>query len=374
MNRKHIIALIACFAAGLFFYLQKATSHQPGQEAPYVNVYNWYGMIPHEVLRQFEKETGIRVRYDLYDNNEVLEAKLLASNSGYDVVFPSASPYVARQIAAKVYQPLNKALLPNLVGLDPVIISQMNVADPGIVYAIPYYWGTLGFAYVKETIDQLIPNAPYDSYRMLFDPAILGQLKGCGVSFLEEAVDVIPLTLAYLGLNRNSDSLEDLEKAYQHLLELRSSVRRFNSARFITDLVMGDVCLAQAWSGDIQAAETQAKELGKTIVYVVPVEGTTLWIDAVAIPTGAPHPLNAHRFIDFILRPEIAALITNATLLPTAVTKSLPLINPEILKNPTIYPSEKVMKRLHLDKPQNTKESLAYDRARTRTWAKVRLG
>lgn len=343
------------------------------QEEACVNVYDWYGMLSREIIQQFEKETGVRVRYDLYDNNEILEAKLLASNSGYDVVFPSASPYVARQVAVGIYQPLNKSLLTNLGKLDPFIETQMRLVDPDLKYALPYYWGTLGIAFDVDKMNALLPGVPQDSYDLLFNPENLKKLAPSGVSFLEEAIDVIPLVQNYLGKSRDSTEERDLEGACQHLLKLRPYIRRFTSGRFINDLVMGDVCIAQGWSGEAQQAEEEAKEVGRNIKYIIPKEGTTLWIDCIAVPVGAPHPKNAHLFINFLLRPDISAKITDHTRIPTAVQESYKLVDAHIRNNLNTFPSKEVMKKLHLDKPQTDEKSMNYDRLRTRAWAKVRL-
>ncbi|MDP3371596.1 MAG: extracellular solute-binding protein [Candidatus Paracaedibacteraceae bacterium] len=362
--------IISIFFISLFFYI---FPNKKKYEDAIVNIYDWYGMIPAEVLQEFEKETGIRVRYDVYDNNEVLEAKLLASNSGYDVVFPTASPYVARQIKVGIYQPLNKQLLSELNGLNKEIVEQMQSIDPGLMYAVPYYWGTLGIAYDKDKLKERLPNVDLESNEILFNPENLKKLKSCGVSFLEEAIDVVPLVQAYLGSSSDSENDEDLKKASDHLQKLRPFIRRFTSSRFINDLVLGDVCVAQAWSGDAQQAEIDAKELKRNIAYIIPKEGTTLWIDCMAIPVGSPHPINAHKFINFLLRPEISAKITNKTKLPTTIDAAFPMIEKAIQKNKSIYPNKEVMKKLHLNKPQTSHESLKFDRERTKAWINIRL-
>ncbi len=364
-----IFILVSVFFMGwLFFKPVKKT-----EEESCVNIYDWYGMLTREIIQQFEDETGIRVRYDLYDNNEVLEAKLLASNSGYDVVFPSASPYVSRQIAVGIYQPINKALLTNLGKLNPFIEKQMRFIDAEMKYALPYYWGTLGIAFDVDKISALLPGVSQDSYDLLFNPENLKKLAPYGISFLEEAIDVFPLVLSYLGKSRDSMNANDLEEAYQHLLKLRPYIRRFTSGRFINDLVMGDSCIAQGWSGEAQQAEQEAKDVGRNIKYIIPKEGSTLWIDCIAIPVGAPHPRNAHIFINFLLRPDISAKITNQTKIPTVVQEGYKLIDAHIRNNPNIFPSKEVMAKLYLDKPQVDEKSIYYDRLRTRAWAKVRL-
>jgi putrescine transport system substrate-binding protein len=366
---KKVLLVIACALTFAVFHKKNTIR----EEESVVNVYDWYGMIPVEVLLEFERETGVRVQYDVYDNNEVLEAKLLASNSGYDVVFPSASPYVARQIHAGVYQPLNKAALSNLTHLDPMIVKHMDKVDPHMVYAIPYYWGTLGFAYDEEKVKSSLSHVDLNSYAVLLDPENLKKLAPFGVSFLEESIDVFPVVLRFLGKNPNSQNVNDLTLATDHLLKLRPYIRRFSSARMMNDLVMGDVCLAQTWSGEVQKAEEEAKELNRSIRYVIPKEGTTLWIDCIAIPKGAPHPKNAHIFINFILRPDISARLTNETKLPTVMLKALPMVDEKIRHNPIIYPPKSVMVQLQLDQPQFDEAGIAFDRLRTRAWAHVRL-
>ncbi len=368
ISRFLFVFVLSAFVGWLFL---KPAKNQ--QEEACVNVYDWYGMLTREVIQQFENETGIRVRYDLYDNNEILEAKLLASNSGYDVVFPSASPYVSRQIAVGIYQPINKSLLTNLGKFDPFIERQMRIVDSELKYALPYYWGTVGIAFDVDKLNALLPGVSQDSYELLFNPENLKKLAPYGVSFLEEAIDVFPLVQNYLGKSRDSTDENDLEEAYQHLLKLRPYIKRFTSGRFINDLVMGDTCIAQGWSGEAQQAVEEAKDVGRNIKYIIPKEGSILWIDCIAIPVGAPHPHNAHLFINFLLRPDISAQITNHNNNPTAIEESYKLVDEHIRSNPNIFPPKKVKAKLFLGKPQTDEKSMNYDRLRTRTWAKVRL-
>jgi putrescine transport system substrate-binding protein len=362
--------LVLITGIGLSVYFQPVSSSAP--EELVLNVYNWYGMIPKDVLDDFEAETHITVHYDLYDNNEILEAKLFSGNSGYDVIFPSASPYAARQIEAGVYQEIDKSLIPNLNHVDPVIYEQLRLVDPRLTYTIPYYWGTLGFAYVEEEILKRLPDAPVHSYRLLFDPDVVSKLADCGVTLLDEAVDVYPAVLTSLGKDPRSDNLEDLEQAHQQLTKIRPFIKRFSSSRFVTELVGGESCLAQAWSGEAQLAQSRADAAGKKIHirYVVPKEGGSLWIDVIAIPKGAPHPKNAHKFINFLLKPEISARVSNTLKLAIANQAATPYIKEEIQGDPTIYPKPEVMETLKLDKAQR----LTYERYRTRLWTQFRLG
>jgi len=353
--------VMALVAAVLFFVYKAVLSDSESKR--YVNVYNWYGVIPASVLKQFEKETGITLRYDLFDNNEVVEAKLFSGNSGYDVIFPSASPYVVRHIKTGIYQKINKELLPNLKHVDPQINEKMRLADPNLEYAIPYFWGTFGFIYVEEEVKKRLPNAPVDSYRMLFDPEVVSKFADCGVTLLDESVDIYPAVLTYLHKDPLSASLADLELAQQNLMKIRKYIKRFSSLRFINEIVAGDSCVAQAWSGDAQTAQEKAEEVGRNvhIKYVVPKEGGIIWIDCMVIPNGAPNVKEAHEFINFLLRPDISAKITNEVSVAIANRDSLAYVKDSIRHDPTIYPTGEVLDGLTLDKPQ----SLDYERLRT---------
>lgn len=362
--------LIAIIFAILWHFIYSPTAPK---EDDYVNVYDWYGMLTKEIIHQFEQETGIKVRYDIYDNNEVLEAKLLASNSGYDVVFPSASPYVAWQIQAQVYQPINKKLLTNLKGIDPQIVEKMQDIDKDMTFAIPYYWGTIGFAVNVDKVDKLLPNVNLETLSNLLNPDILKILESHGISLLEEAVDIFPSVLIYLGLDPLDTDHITLTKVIKHLKLIRPYIKRFTSSRFINDLVMGDICLAHAWSGEALQAIQEAKESGKNLKYILPQEGGILWIDVIAIPAGAPHPHNAHKFINFMLKPEVAAKISQIALIPTSVMAAKKILPIDIQNNPGIYPSKEMMKKLFLNKPPKSVKELTYERERTRAWAKIRL-
>ncbi len=357
--------------AGILLFITTRT-WQPFEKGV-VNVYCFYGMIPPAVIKQFEQETGIRVRFDIYDNNEILEAKLFATNSGYDVVLPTCPPYVGRQIAAGVYQPLDKSLLTNLGPLEPIIVEKMQSVDPGLIYTVPYYWGTVGMAFDYHKVKKILPEVDLESHDLIFNPENLRRLATYGISFFEEAIDVFPLILLYLGKNPNSDDRKDLELAYEHLKKIRPFLRRFTSSRFINDLVMGDVCLTQAWSGEAYQAILEAKEFGLDLRYVTPKEGAGLWIDCFAIPNGAMNPKNAHAFINFLLRPEIAAQITNQVYLPTTVLSSLILVDPYLRNHPAIFPPQNRIKRLGLYQLPSHKSTASYERERNRLWAKIRL-
>jgi putrescine transport system substrate-binding protein len=372
--RKFKIYTLLTLSVFLFFgYFMFSWYTNNVEEKFFVNVYDWYGLFPKDVIRDFEKETGIKVRYDVYDSNEVLEAKLMATNSGYDVVFPSASPYVARQIQGGVYQKINKAKLSNLKNLNPQIVKEMKIIDPQMDYALPYYWGSLGILMDLRKVSELIANPKSLGYKLILDPENMKKLSACGVSFLEEAIDVFPAVLRYLGKDGNSQKVEDLEKTFAILMNVRPFIRRFSSSRFINDIAMGDVCLAQAWSGESLRAQELGRLLGREIIYYIPKEGSSLWIDCIAIPEGAPHPNNAHIFINFILRPDISARITNSNKIPTVIVDGYKLVEKEIRENQTIFPPKEILENLFIDKPLLTPEAQDFDRKRTRYWARVRL-
>lgn len=364
MRRHFLRFLLVVLVCALVFWYKNSPSYA------YVNIYNWYAMLPADVLEDFTRETGIHVRLDFYDNNDVVETKLFAGNAGYDIVFPSASPYLSRQIRAGIFQPLDKTQLPYLGDVDPTLMIKMEKSDPGNRYSVPYYWGTLGFAYNEEKIKEYLGNnAPLDSYQLLFDATILEKLAPCGVTLLEEAVDVYPLLLLYLGKNPHSTDPADLNFAHENLMEIRPFIRRFSASRLVGELVSGETCLAQAWSGDTQTAIHEAAKLGRTIKYVIPKEGSSLWIDAVAIPKDAPHPKNAHVFINFILRADIAARIAEFVLLATPTISAKTLLPEKLRRDETLFPPKEIMDTLSLDQEQD----IHFERQRNRLWTNFRL-
>ncbi|GHS91653.1 putrescine-binding periplasmic protein [Alphaproteobacteria bacterium] len=338
-----------------------------------MNVYDWYGVLPQDVLVLFEKETGIRVHYDVFDNNEMLEAKLLATNSGYDVVFPTLTPYAARQLDLGIYQKINHARLPNLRPLEPFLAEKMKKIDPNMTVLLPYYWGTTGLAFDADKLETLLPNTPKEGYDLLFDPHIIKILAPHGISFLQEAVDVFPAFFAFLGKNQDNRDLNDLFAASLQLNAIGKKVRRFSSARFVADLVSGDVCLAQAWSGEALRAIEDAKKVGRNIRYIIPKKGADIWVDAIAIPVGAPHVANAHVFINFLLRPDISARITNYSKMATMVAAAKPFLEPQILQDPLIFPPDDVLESLHIPLHYAGQEANRYERVRNRIWSQIKM-
>ncbi len=365
-----LLLVISIASIGVWFLFKPSPAQA---EDKYVNVYCWYGLLDQETIKEFENETGITVSLDAYDNNEVLEAKLLASNSGFDVVFPSATPYIAWQIQAGVYQKLDKNLLPNIVELDPLVVHWMRNVDKNLTYSLPYFWGTVGIVYNKDVLEKVFPKGFEQNLSLLFNPVNLKKLSKYGVSLLEESVDVIPFSLMYINKNPNSSSSEDLDLAAKHLMKMRPYIRRFTSSRVVNDIVLGDTAIALVWSGEAQQAIIEAKEQGKNIEYFIPPEGGITWIDAMAIPQGAPHPKNAHAFINFLLKPHIAGRICQNTSHGVAVSRAKKYMSDDILKNEGIYPGKNILKKLFLNAPPKTSNEIQFERERTRVWAKIRL-
>jgi len=357
--------LVAAFA-GL------VTSSAFAQDNKTVHVYNWSDYIAEDTIAKFEKETGYKVVYDVYDSNEVLEAKLLAGNSGYDVVVPT-SQFLKRQIAAGVYQPLDKSKLPNLANMDPDLMKAAANYDPDNEHAVIYMWGTTGIGYNEDKVkERLGDDPPVNSWALLFDPQYASKLADCGITLLDSATDVLPSALAYLGLDPTSTKADDLEKAAKLVEGVRPYIRYFHSSQYINDLANGEVCVSLGFSGDVFIAAARAEEAGNGIkvAYAVPKEGALQWFDMMAIPADAPNPEGALAWINFIMEPQITADITNYVWYASANKEAMALIDPEIKDDPAIFPPPEVMAKLF--------PAVVYDarteRTLTRLWTTVRTG
>jgi putrescine transport system substrate-binding protein len=336
-----------------------------------LNIYNWADYIGPETVADFEKEYGIRVNYDVYDSTEVVEAKLLAGSTGYDVVMHSTR-YSARLIPIGVYQSLDRDKLSLWENLDPWVLKVMDRYDPGNRYAMPYMWGSTGYAINVDMVKERMPDAPLGSAAMLFDPEIVARFADCGVSLLDEPTDVIPVVLQYLGRDPNSFKPEDIAAAEAQLKKVRPYVRYFSSARMLNDLPNREVCIAMSWSGDYAQAMARAKEVGADVdlAYYVPREGALYWFDGVFIPADAPHPDNAHLFLNYLLRPEVIGAISNETHYANANMLSFPFMLTEVANDPATYPPQEEKDRAvtgHLKGPKD-------ERRRTRAWSRVKTG
>ena len=342
------------------------------QDNKTVHIYNWSDYIAEDTVAKFEKETGYKVVYDVYDSNEVLEAKLLAGNSGYDIVVPTSS-FLQRQVAAGVYQPLDTSKLPNLKNMNPDLMKAAATYDPGNEHAIIYMWGTVGIGYnVAKIKERLGDDAPTNSWSLVFDPKYAEKLKDCGITMLDSPTDMLQTALAYLGLDPLSTSADDMQKAADLLAGVRPYVRYFNSSQYISDLANGEVCVSVGFSGDVYIAAARATdaENGIEIAYSLPKEGAQVWFDMMAIPADAPNPEGALAWMNFIMEPQITADITNYVSYANANDAAMPLVDEAIRNDPSIFPPADVMAKLFPTVVYGAK----LDRTMTRLWTKVTTG
>lgn len=336
-----------------------------------LNIYNWADYIGYHTIAEFEQATHIKVVYQLYDSNETLETNLLVGHSGFDLV-STTTGYYGRQIKAGAYLPLDKSKLPNWKNLDPSVLAIQAQADPGNRYAVPYLHAMNGFIYNVDMIKARLPDAPTDSSAMLFNPAVIAKFADCGITFLDSAVDVLQLALAYLHLDPNSQRLEDLHAAEQVIMAVRPYIRTFDSNDYWHQLASKDSCLAIAWSSDYSIAQLRAREdgTGARLAFTLPKEGSNITYNAFLIPASAPHPQAAHKFLNFILDPKVIAEITNDIHYGNDNLAARPYVDPAILDDPAIYPSPEVRARLYLP----AEFGADYDRLRTRVWTHIKTG
>ena len=346
----------------------EATAEAPSGDNV-LNIYNWSDYIAEDTIANFEKETGIKIRYDVFDSNEVVEAKLLAGNTGYDIVVPSAS-FVARQIQAGIFQPLDKSKLPNYKNLDPDVMKVLAGYDPDNQHIVPYLWGTTGIGYNVAKIKERMPDAPLGSWDMLFKPEVAAKFKDCGVTTLDAPSEVFPTALRYLGLPTGSQTEEDLKKVEALVMSLRPNIKYFHSSQYINDLANGEICLVMGWSGDVFIARDRAEEAanGNEIAYFIPREGALMWFDTIAIPKDAPHADNAYKFIDYLMRPEVIAAISNYVNYANGNAAATSLVNAEVTGDPAIYPDAETKQKLF----PNVVNTPEYDRLVTRTWTRIK--
>jgi putrescine transport system substrate-binding protein len=335
-----------------------------------LNVYNWSDCIAKDTIPNFEKQTGIHVRYDNYDSNDTLQAKLLAGSSGYDIVVPTSN-YMARQIQAGAYQKLDKSQLPNLKNLSPVLMQMVAGADPGNQYGVPWAFAVTGIGYNMQAVQKALgANAPVDSWALVFDPANLAKLKGCGVSFLDESVDVFAAALQYMHKDPNSTNPADYQAAFEMLKKVRPYITEFNSSGYINDLANNDVCVAIGFAGDVGIAHRRSAEARRPydIRFSNAKEGGLLAFDVMVIPKDAPHPEAALRWINYIEDPKVNAAITNEVFYPTANHAARQFVTPAVAQDPAVYPPDDVLKKMTLMKPT----PIEIVRLENRLWAQLK--
>jgi putrescine transport system substrate-binding protein len=378
MNNKLRVALAATAVAVVLAACGKKEEAQQtqqaaaaGEEDKVLHVFNWSDYIAEDTIKNFEEKTGIKVTYDVFDSNDVLETRLLAGNSGFDVVVPSAS-FLERQIKAGVFQKLDKGQLPNLSNMDADIMQRVALHDPANEHSVTYLWGTTGIGYNEAKIKAILGDTPVDSWNLIFDPKQIAKIKDCGVSVLDAPDEILKITLAWMGRDPNSQKEEDLKAAEEKLMTIRPFIRKIHSSQYIEDLANGDLCVAVGWSGDILQSRDRAAEAGQgtVIKYAIPKEGTIVWFDMLAIPADAKHPKNAHAFINYLMDPQVAANNSNFVNYANGNAASLPLVSDTVKNDPGIYPTPEVKAKLF--------PSLAYNedftRLMTRMWTKFTTG
>jgi putrescine transport system substrate-binding protein len=339
--------------------------------AKVLNLYIWSDYLAPTTLSDFEKQTGIKVHAAYFDTNETLETKLLAGSSGYDIVVPTAS-YFERQIKAGAYLELDKSKLPNLKNMDPQLMAKVALHDPGNAHGVIYLWGTNGIGYNEKMVKALMPDAPLDSWRLVFDPEVAAKVAKCGISLLDSPAEMMRAVYSYLGKNPNSQNADDLAQAEAVLLKIRPYIRNFSSSEYIEALANGDLCISVGYNGDVMQARDRAREANKgiDIKYTVPKEGSILWFDMLAIPKDAPDLESAYAFMNHMMSPQVIAEVSNFKRYANANAASQPLVLPAVKDDPGIYPPPDQRQALAVqlaDSPEQT-------RAITRVWQKFKTG
>ncbi len=347
-----------------------AASSQAGEKQ--VNVYNWSDYIADDTIPNFEKKTGIKVTYDVFDSNEIVETKLLAGSSGYDIVVPTLN-FLGRQIQAGVFLPLDKSKIPNYANLDPELMKRIELQDPGNQHAVPYMWGTTGIGYNIDKVKAAFGNTDIaNSLDIVFKPENVSKLKDCGVTLLDTPSEIIPIALNYLGEDPNSTDPKVIDKAAALLKSVRPYITNFHSSQYIDALANGDTCLVVGWSGDIIQARDRAEEAGNgvKIAYAIPKEGAPQWFDMLAIPKDAKNLDSAYAFINYLLDPQVMANNSNFIHYPNAIPKAKALMDKSIVDDPTVYPPPEVAAKLFTFAiiPPNV------DRQYTRIWTELKTG
>lgn len=357
-----------CFPSALLTLSLSLSLPAWAQEEAVVHIYNWNDYFAEDTLSRFNEATGIKPVLDLYDSNEILEAKLLAGQSGYDLVFPTARPFGARQVKAGLYAKLDRSKLPNWGNLDPQILQSLADIDPGNQHLVPYLWGTSGLGINEDKVRAALGKAPPESWGLLFDPDNAKKLAGCGITLLDDPTEVFAAALAYLGKDPNSLAGADLEAAAEAIKRIHPHVKYIHSSQYQSDLANGEVCVSHGYSGDVIQAQTRAEDSGNQVKveYLLPREGAPLWIDVMAIPKDAPHPEQAHRLINFLLDPKVMAAISNFVYYANANQAASAHLDEALRNDPSIYPPTGLRQRLFVPALRNEGDIRTLNRLWTR--------
>ena len=365
LTRRSSLSLMAGAALAMP-YIERARA-----EEAVLNVFNWVDYIGETTVEDFQSATGIQVTYDIYDSTEAMEAKMLAGSSGFDLVLQSGTS-IERFLEAKVYQAIDRSKLTNWGNLDPVALKTNEDWDPGNKYGVPYMWGTVGLTFNVDMVKERIPDADLTSLDIIFKPENAAKLADCGISILESPTDVIPMMLAYLGLDPNTTNPADFDQVIKAFAPIRQYIRTFDASNYLNAIPNKELCVINNWSGDYATAKNRAKEAGVEInlAYYVPKTGSPAWFDLWCIPADAQHVDNAHKFINYLLQPEVIAKCTATTNYANANLAANKFVDPAILADPAIYPNEELRKQLWTTKTSSSE----IDRARTRAWSTIKTG
>ncbi len=366
INRRNALKL-----AGSSALIAMPFVHRAKADDAILNVYNWADYIGETTIDDFQKASGLKVTYDTYSSTDEMQAKMLAGSTGYDVV-DMAGLSLQRFVKAGIYSKLDRSKLPSIGNLDPTVLKIEEGFDPGAEYGIPYMWGSVGFTYNLDMVKERLPNADLESMDILMKPENAEKLADCGISILDEPTDVIPLILDYLGKARDAYKPEDIQAAIDAFKKIRKNVRTFDSTNFLNAIPNKEVCFVNNWSGDYSTAKARAKEAGVDINlgYFVPKSGAPAWVDVMCIPADSPRKDNAHKFLEYLLQPEVIAKCTNLTNYANGNLASRKFVNPDVLANPAVYPNEEVMKRLYTLKPLTDEN----ERALTTAFTEMKSG
>ncbi len=336
-----------------------------------VNLFTWADYLAPDTMANFEKQTGIKVRVSYFDNNEILESRMLTGHSGFDVVVPTIT-FMNRQERSGAYLPLDKTRLPNIANLDPALMADIAVNDPGNTYGVAYTWGTFGLGYNATMVAQALPNVPVDSWRIVLDPAFAAKLAPCGLNVLDDPVGVVRIVLRYLGRDPAAPSAKDLADAEKVLLSIRPYVRNIDTTGEIEALANGDLCITMGYNGDVVQSRRRSREAknGLKIEFAVPKEGTFLWVDLLSIPKDAAHVANAYQLINYLMDPRVIAHISDSIGFANANLAATPLLDPAIAADTAIYPTAEERKRLFVPSEPTQEQT----RAITRLWQKFKTG
>ncbi len=369
VSRKRRVSMGKRWLRGLALGLMALAAPALAQDKKPVNIYIWNDYLGENTLADFSAATGRSYNIDLYDSLELLEQKILVGKSGYDIVVPTAEPTLSRLIKAGALLPLDKSKIPVRSGVDPKVLTRLQKSDPGNVYAVPYLGGTVGIGILPDKIKALMPDAPLDSWDLIYKPEVAKKVAPCGITLLDSAVDAIPSAFHYLGLDPNSDKKEDHDKVEKLLMSVRPYIKQFVTGQNINLLAGGDACVVMSYSGDAMQAQARASK-NNVVRYVIPKEGAMSWWDNLAIPKDSPNVEGAYAFINFVLQPQQIASITNFVKYGNAVPASVPLVKEELRINPAVFPTEAQQATLYAVGPV----SPAVDRMRTRMWMRVKTG